>query len=558
MLRELRIRGLGVVEDLALDLHPGLNVLTGETGAGKTMVTVGLSLALGRRATATLVRTGSKAAHVEAIFDATPATDAAGWSEDGDLILARQIAADGKGSARAGGQTVPVSTLVTIGESLVEVHGQHEGIRLLSATAQAAFLDRFAGAEHLTALDALAVEVAALRAAREERDRLAALERDRERQMDVLAFQVRELETADVRVGELADLEAEAARLTHVERLVERSTEAEAAVLADDAASDGLARAARAIASIVDLDPAAGPLAERALEAAAVVADLGAEIRDYRDRLSVDPGRLDEVRERIAVVRGLLRKYGGTEEEVVAFLDGARRDLESLRTAGERADALDAEVTRLAERVTAAAAVVTAGRAHAVGPLAAAVQEELRDLGMPDARVEIALQPLADVAASGAERPEIGFSAGENQPLLPLAKVASGGELSRAMLALRSVLVDLDDVPTLVFDEVDAGIGGRAGVAVGRRLARLAATRQVLVVTHLPQIASFADRHIRVEKRAGTAVVDVLDDGGRVEELTRMLSGMPGSEAAATHAEELLAEAAKAKAAPSGRRAAAR
>jgi len=191
--------------------------------------------------------------------------------------------------------------------------------------------------------------------------------------------------------------------------------------------------------------------------------------------------------------------------------------------------------------------VVTAGRTSASAPLAAAVQSELRELGMPDARIEIALTPLPEIAASGAERPEISFSAGENQPMLPLAKVASGGELSRAMLALRSVLVDLDDVPTLVFDEVDAGIGGRAGVAVGRRLARLAATRQVLVVTHLPQIAAFADRHIRVEKRAGTASVGALDDGGRIEELTRMLSGLPGSEAAATHAEELIAEAAKAK-----------
>ena len=219
MLRELRIAGLGVVEALDLELHPGLNVLTGETGAGKTMVTVGLSLALGGRAAASLVRTGSTAARVEALFDASPTTDAAGWSEDGVLILARTIGADGKGSARAGGQTVPVSTLGSIGEALVEVHGQHESTRLLAASAQAAFLDRYAGPDHLASLAALASEVAALRAARDERDRLAALERDRERQMDVLAFQIRELESADVHVGELAELEAEAARLTHAKML---------------------------------------------------------------------------------------------------------------------------------------------------------------------------------------------------------------------------------------------------------------------------------------------------------------------------------------------------
>ena len=561
MLRELRIAGLGVVEALDLELHPGLNVLTGETGAGKTMVTVGLSLALGGRAAASLVRTGSKAARVEALFDASPTTDAAGWSEDGVLILARTIGADGKGSARAGGQTVPISTLASIGEALVEVHGQHESTRLLAASAQAAFLDRYAGPDHLASLAALASEVAALRAARDERDRLAALERDRERQMDVLAFQIRELESADVHVGELAELEAEAARLTHVERLLERAAEAEAALLADDAAADGLARAVRALETAAELDPSAMALADRARETAALVTDLGLEVRAYRESLALDPGRLDEVRERIAAVRGLLRKYGGTEEELVAFLEGARRDLEALAGAGERAAALDADVERLEVRVRDAAAVVTGGRSRAAGPLAAAVQAELRDLGMPDARIEIVLVPLAEIGSSGAERPEIGFSAGENQPVLPLAKVASGGELSRAMLALRSVLVDLDDVPTLVFDEVDAGIGGRAGIAVGRRLARLAASRQVLVVTHLPQIASFADRHVRVEKRAGTAVVEVLDESQRVEELTRMLSGLPGSEAAATHAEELLAEASRAKAdapAPSRRQKATR
>ena len=561
MLRELRIAGLGVVEALDLELHPGLNVLTGETGAGKTMVTVGLSLALGGRAAASLVRTGSKAARVEALFDASPTTDAAGWSEDGVLILARTIGADGKGSARAGGQTVPISTLASIGEALVEVHGQHESTRLLAASAQAAFLDRYAGPDHLASLAALASEVAALRAARDERDRLAALERDRERQMDVLAFQIRELESADVHVGELAELEAEAARLTHAERLLERAAEAEAALLADDAAADGLARAVRALETAADLDPGAVALADRARETAALVTDLGLEVRAYRESLALDPGRLDEVRERIAAVRGLLRKYGGTEEELVAFLEGARRDLQALAGAGERAAALDADVERLEVRVRDAAAVVTGGRSRAAGPLAAAVQAELRDLGMPDARIEIVLVPLAEIGSSGAERPEIGFSAGENQPVLPLAKVASGGELSRAMLALRSVLVDLDDVPTLVFDEVDAGIGGRAGIAVGRRLARLAASRQVLVVTHLPQIASFADRHVRVEKRAGTAVVEVLDESQRVEELTRMLAGLPGSEAAATHAEELLAEASRAKAdapAPSRRQKATR
>ena len=547
MLRELHISGLGVVDACELDLHPGLNVLTGETGAGKTMVTVGLALALGSRASATLVRTGAKAARVQARFDADAEAAAAGWAEDGEVLLARQVSADGKGTARIGGQIVPVSTLAELGAGLVEVHGQHEGIRLLSPAAQAAFVDRYAGADHIARLARLAALVAELRATQETFDDLRARARDRERELDLVRFQVQELDAASPRVGELAALATEAARLEHAERLIGRAAEAESVLADEDAASDLLGRAAASLSAAADIDGSASTLADRAREVATLAADLAADVRRYREAVGLDPERLEEVHVRIGVVQALLRKYGETEEDLIAFLDEARGRLDDLAGGEERTRELEERIASLSAEVTATAAGVTAGRERAAGPLAAAVQDELRDLGMPDARVEIALVPLDATGSGGAERPEIRFSGGENQPVLPLAKVASGGELSRTMLALRSVLIDLDDVPTLVFDEVDAGIGGRAGVAVGRRLARLASARQVLVVTHLPQIAAFADRHIRVEKRGGTAAVEVLDDAGRVDELTRMLSGLPGSEAAAMHAEELLAEAGRAK-----------
>ncbi|MFM7719443.1 MAG: DNA repair protein RecN [Actinomycetota bacterium] len=548
MLRELHIGGLGVVDELALEFHPGLNVLTGETGTGKTMVTVGLALALGSRGSTSLVRSGAKFARVQALFDATAASDDAGWSEDGALVLARQIGADGKGGARVGGQIVPVSTLAELGTDLVEVHGQHEGIRLLSPAAQVAFVDRYAGADHLRALADLGASVGDLRAARDALADLRTRAAERERERDLVAFQVRELEEASPRVGELAELGAEAARLDHAERLLERAAEAEEAIADDGAAAEALARAAVASEAIAAIDADATDLAGRARELTDLAVDLGRDLRRYRESVSLDPTRLEEVRARIGALQGLLRKYGGTEDEAVASLASARTRLDELEGSEERAGELETRIATLERRVEDLSGVVSAGRASAAGPLAAAVQAELRELGMPDARVEVALVALAEVGSGGAERPEIRFSGGENQPLLPLAKVASGGELSRTMLALRSVLIDLDDVPTLVFDEVDAGIGGRAGVAVGRRLARLAASRQVLVVTHLPQIASFADRHIRVEKGGGTARVEVRDDRGRVAELTRMLSGLPGSDAAATHAEELLAEAGRAKA----------
>jgi DNA repair protein RecN (Recombination protein N) len=548
VLHELHIDGLGVIEDLHLQLDPGLNVLSGETGAGKTLVTVGLALALGRRASASLVRPGARAARVQARFDATEAAAASGWAEEGELLLARTVSADGRSSARVGGQLAPVSALAELGRDLVELHGQHESVGLRSAGSQTAFLDRFAGGAHAGAVARLRAEHEGLRAARAELAALLERERDRERRMDLLAYQVREIEAASPRAGELAELEVEQARLAHAERLLERAGSAERSLSDEGAAADALAAAAAALGAAGELDGGAAPLAERAAALGAGAAELARDVRDYRERLELDPARLGAVGERIAALRGLLRKYGEREEDALDFLERARQDLDALAGAAVERERLAADVAEREEHVRALAMAVSDGRAAAAPRLAAAIEAELHELGMAGASVEVALAPNAELAATGAERVEIGFAGGPGQAAMPFAKVASGGELSRTMLACRSVLADLDAVPTLVFDEVDAGIGGQAGVAVGRRLAALAASRQVLVVTHLPQIASFADRHVRVRKRAGTATVEVLDDDGRVAELTRMLSGLPGSEAAATHAEELLEQAGRAKA----------
>jgi DNA repair protein RecN (Recombination protein N) len=553
VIRELHVEGLGVIEGLDLELHPGLNVLTGETGAGKTMVTVGLALALGRRASASLVRPGAGAARVQVRLDAPAGALEEGWAEDGELVLARSISADGRSTARIGGQLAPVSALAALAGDLVEMHGQHEGTRLLVPAAQTAFLDRFAGAEHLGVVAALAEAHARRRAARDALAAIVERERDRARELDLLGYQVREIEAVGPRPGELAGLELEEARLTHAERLVDRASSAGRSLSADAdgpdaAAADALGSAAAELRAAADLDPGAEGLAVRAADLAATASELGRDVRAYREGLELDPTRLDEVRERIGAVRSLLRKYGEGEEDALAYLADARGRLDLLASADEERARLEAEVTELDDRVRALASVVSDGRAGAAPRLAAALGAELRELEMAGARVDVALVPEPEPGAGGAERVELRFAGGPGQPELPFSRVASGGELSRTMLACRSVLVDLDDVPTLVFDEVDAGIGGRAGVAVGRRLAALGRTRQVLVVTHLPQIASFADRHVVVEKADGRASVSVLDDAGRVRELTRMLAGLPGSDAAATHAEELLAEAGRAKA----------
>jgi DNA repair protein RecN (Recombination protein N) len=538
MLRELHISGLGVIEDLDLELHPGLNVLTGETGTGKTMVTVGLQLALGRRGGTSLVRAGAPAAKVQARFDAPPAATSAGWAEDGEVLLARTVTAEGRSTARVSGQLAPVSALTELAGGLVEVHGQHEGQKLLSTVAQTRFLDRFAGGEHLDA-----VEHGRLREATAALAELDERERDRERQMDLLAYQVREIETAAPRAGETDQLKLEAARLDHAGRLLERASSAERSLAAEDGAADALGAASAELRAAGEVDPGAEELAARAFELNAAATELAVEVRGYRERLELDPVRLQEVRERIDALDALQRKYGNGEEEVLAFGDRARESLDALAGVEQERERAAAEVAERTERVGALTTVVSDGRARAVPELSQALQRELGELGMEGASIEVTLVPTPELTSGGAEHAAFVFSGGPGQPAQPLAKVASGGELSRTMLACRSVLVDLDDVPTLIFDEVDAGIGGQAGVAVGRRLANLALGRQVVVVTHLPQIASFADRHIRVRKDDGTASIEVLDDAQRVEELSRMLAGLPGSEAAAAHAEELLSEA---------------
>ena len=532
-----------MIEDLDLELHPGLNVLTGETGTGKTMVTVGLQLALGRRGGTSLVRAGAPAAKVQARFDAPPAATSAGWAEDGEVLLARTVTAEGRSTARVSGQLAPVSALAELAGELVEVHGQHEGQRLLSTVAQTRVLDRFAGGEHLDAVEALRVEHGRLRDAKATLAELDERERDRERQMDLLAYQVREIETAAPRAGETDELKLEAARLDHAGRLLERASSAERSLAAEDGAADALGAASAELRAAGEVDPGADELGARAFELSAAATELAVEVRGYRERLELDPGRLQEVRERIGALDALRRKYGKGEEDVLAFGDRARESLDALAGVEQERERAAAEVAERTERVETLATVVSDGRARAVPELSAALQRELGELGMEGASIEVTLVPNPELASGGAEHAAFVFSGGPGQPAQPLAKVASGGELSRTMLACRSVLVDLDDVPTLIFDEVDAGIGGQAGVAVGRRLANLALGRQVVVVTHLPQIASFADRHIRVRKDDGTASVEVLDDAQRVEELSRMLAGLPGSDTAAAHAEELLSEA---------------
>lgn len=553
MLRELHIGGLGIIDDLDLHLTPGLTVLTGETGAGKTMITVGLSLVAGARASAQLVAPGSTAARVQARFDAPsrwstePDDDRDAWAEDGEVILARSVGADGKSTARIGGQLTTASSLARAGADLIEIHGQHGSLRLLEPTTQTRFLDRFAGREHQRTVGDYAATYRRLETLTRALRALEEQVRDREREIDLLRYQVDEIRSVDPHPGETDALRSEEARLAHGERLVELAGRAETAIGADGAAAEHLSSAAHELDAAAELDPSASGLQARAGALAAEAVELARDLRTYRESLALDGGRADTLRARISDLKGLQRKYGASDDEVLGFLRTASERLEALAGADERAEELRAEVDELRTSAVDLAARVSSRRGTVAPGLGAALTRELEDLGMSGATLEVVLHGLDDLGPAGAERVEVLFCAGPGQPTLPLAKAVSGGELSRVMLACRSVLSDLDDVGTLVFDEVDAGIGGVAGLAVGRRLARLAAERQVVVVTHLPQIACFADLHLRVRKEEGSATVESLDGLERVDELSRMLAGLETSEHGGSHAEELLAEAARSR-----------
>lgn len=545
MLRQLHLSGLGVFDDVDLELHPGLNVLTGETGAGKTMITVGLAMALGDRSSSALVREGHQAAKVQARFDAPAGSE--DWAEDDEVILARSIGRDGRSSARIGGQLTTASTLAQLGRSMVEVHGQHHAQRLLSEQVQTAFLDRYAGERHVVALATYREAFEERRAVTGELTRLREAARDRERELDLLAYQVREISDASPRPGETQELEREEGRLAHVERLLELSATALRAIADDGGAADALATAASAFDAAVALDPNANELASRVQGLAAEAAELARDLRSYGAELQADPERLEVVRERIAVLKGLQRKYGASDDDVLAFLTEASDRMTALEDVDDRLGSLEAGLVQLEGTCQERAAAVTHDREEAAPRLGTAITAELEELGMPGSRVEVVLERLAEPGPFGRERAALVLASSPGGTALPIARAASGGELSRSMLACRSVLADLDDVPTLVFDEVDAGIGGHAGLAVGRRLARLSVDRQIVVVTHLPQIACFADLHARVTKADGLATLQILDERDRVHELSRMLAGMPGSDSASMHAEELLVEASRAR-----------
>ena len=580
MIEELRLRNLGVIEDAVLALAPGLTVVTGETGAGKTMVVTALGLLLGNRADSGLVRAGSSGLLVEGRVHVIPDGDVAArveaaggeLDEDGTLLIARSVGSEGRSRAHLGGRQVPAGILGELAGALVQVHGQGDQQRLLHPAAQRDALDRSGGPELLSIRGEYGDVFTSLRAAEAELEQVTTQRRERAAEAARLAFLLDEHERLAPVDGEDAALRAEGERLTHADALRGAADLAHAALLGDERAPDvadalGLVAAARrALEGVREHDPELAALADRLAEVSYALGDIGSDLSSYGAAVGVDPERLEWVHQRLADLSAAARARGvdGASGLNSWAADAALRHRELADDDSRVAD-LEARITSDRVQLTALAQRLSAARRAAGAELGERITAEVRSLAMPHAEISVAITQRRDEQGLDldGERVAFGPTGVDDVALLllphpggaarPLHRGASGGELSRLMLAVEVVLSGADHVngeplPTFVFDEVDAGVGGKAAVEVGRRLARLARNAQVVVVTHLPQVAAFADRHLVVEKSTDGLVtssgVRTLDDSDRVHELSRMLAGIEGSELAQGHAEELLAAAA--------------
>ncbi|MER7736332.1 DNA repair protein RecN [Streptomyces erythrochromogenes] len=570
----MRIRSLGVIDDAVVELSPGFTAVTGETGAGKTMVVTSLGLLLGGRADPALVRIGAKAAVVEGRIVMRPdapaavrAEEAGAELDDGALLISRTVSAEGRSRAHVGGRSVPVGLLGELADDLVAVHGQTDQQGLLRPARQRQALDRYAGDAVAVPLEKYGSAYRRLRAAAVELEEITTRARERAQEADLLRFGLDEIAAVEPVAGEDVELAAEAERLGHAEALASAAQAAHAALAGnpeDPEAIDAnllVGGAHRALESVRSHDPALGALAERIGELGILLADVAGELAGYADDLDADPLRLAAVEERRAALTQLTRKYGtgGTVDAVLEWAEqGAARLLE-LDGDDERITELTAERDGLRSELSLLAQTLTDARVEAATRFASAVTAELASLAMPHARVTIDIRQAEDpegvdvdgrpvaYGPSGADEVELLLAPHPGAQPRPIAKGASGGELSRVMLAVEVVFAGTDPVPTYLFDEVDAGVGGKAAVEIGRRLAKLARTAQVVVVTHLPQVAAFADRQLLVEKTNDGSVtrsgVTVLEGEDRIRELSRMLAGHEDSVSARAHAEELLAAA---------------
>ncbi len=553
MLRALSIRNLAIISSLDVEFDRGFNVLTGETGAGKSIIVGALGAVLGGRAGADLVRAGCSRGIADALFDVSDLPEAVAHIEglgydvpDGELTLSREVANTGKSSARISGRPATIAQLREIGELLVDIHGQHEHQTLLDPRKHMAFLDAWAGEEHASLQTRVSSAWKTLVGLQAELANVRTDSRERERQADLCRYEIAEIRGAAPAPDEEDCLTEELRRLRNAERLRNGVTGVISALGEESRLSvaDSLASASRALEAVTPLDETLAPIARTLDSARYDVEEALRSLSGYLADLDADPGRLDALQERLGVLADLKRKYGATIEEVLAYADAAESRLADLERGEERAEALAAEVVRAQAEYDSAAEALSISRKQAIARFEPAVLSELRLLAMDKAEFKVA-HTETQPSAAGRDSVEFLLSANPGEPLRPLARIASGGEISRVMLAVKSATSGRSPVPVLVFDEVDVGIGGRTAAVVGEKLRALAASAQVLCITHLAQIAlcAHAQYAIRKQEDAGRTVVGIarLEEAERVEELARMLSGVHVSEAVRDHIRQMLA-----------------
>ena len=563
MLTQLNIVNFAIIEELELDLGPGFTVLTGETGAGKSIIIDAVELLLGGRADATMLRKGADLARVEGIFEIEVGdlAEVHALLEEQQLVddprvivLAREIRREGRNLCRINGRVVGLALLRTVGEWMVDVHGQSEHLSLLKVSEHLPLLDRFAHSD----LDKYSKAYRRITAVRKDREQLENAEREVARREDLLRYQIDEIEAARLRPGEVSDLQTDRDRLANAEKLAGLALNARGALeekIGDRvSAEERLSEATGALISLAEIDPAMTSVSQRAQGLVEEISQLASELRAYLEEVQPDPMRLDEVEARLGLIHDLQRKYGDDIEAIIQYAARAREELESIVHAEERLEALRVEETELLTRLAMLGGQLSQTRRDSAGELSEAITEDLAELNMEGARFAVEIEWKDDPSGvliegkrvafgpHGLDQVEFLIAPNPGEGLKPLAKVASGGETSRLMLGLKSVLASADRRPTLIFDEIDQGIGGRIGTVVGSKLIRLAQRHQVLCVTHLPQLAAHADWHYQVEKHVvhgrTLARVSPLEREARLDELAEMLGNL--SDANRKSAEALL------------------
>lgn len=553
MLTELRIQNFAIIDDLQLGFQPGFVVLTGETGAGKSIIIDAVEMLLGGRADSTAVRTDAEVALIEGHFriDETVQSeihavlDREGLLDDpAHLVLSREIRREGRNVARVNGRITTLNLLGELGELLVDVHGQSEHLSLRRVAEHVHLLDRYAKLNDLRSRYEQSYRQ--LREVREELVMLHAREHEARSRADYLAFQIEEIEAAHLKVEEEQELREERTRLANTEQLTRLSAEATSSLAGNvnsrNAAMDQIGRAVDALTDLAEIDESMKPLGDRAQALMEDIADLSRTLRRYQEEVEFNPHRLDEVEERLNIIQSLKRKYGGSIEAVLRQAQEARVDLENITHAEQRMESLTAQEEELLNKLADLGIALSREREQAGEQLGASIELQLDDLHMANARFGLDLQRQEDddgvlvqgkhlaIYPTGIDQVEFLVAPNPGEGLKPLAKIASGGETSRLMLGLKSVLAEADRTPTLIFDEIDQGIGGRVGSIVGEKLWALSGAHQVLCITHLPQLAAFGDQHVRVEKRVLSGrtktVTHTLNDSERVTELATMIGGV--------------------------------